>query len=104
MFEDEVRVFVHPDLVVLWREIPHDNIVGASCPLIIAARSGINSAGAVFLFGTKRHNLNNGCGYVSENARFFKEIAGNVASPNRSTGLLQKDLLQEQAPRSQTED
>ena len=75
MFEDEVRVFVHPDLVVLWREIPHDNIVGASCPLIIAARSGINSAGAIFLFGTKCHNLNNGCGYASENARFFKEIA-----------------------------
>lgn len=80
MLEDEVSIFMHPDLVVLRGEIAHDDVIAAACALIIAASSRIYSVGLVFLFGTERHDLDDGSGDASEDAGFFEEIAGAFKS------------------------
>lgn len=88
MLKNEVCVFMHSDLVVLGRKISHYDIVGAACPLVIPARSGINSVRAVFLLRAEGDDLDDGTRYAVENARFFKEIAGAFERLQRCRGGL----------------
>src|SRR5690348_15164941 len=88
MLKNEVRVFMHSDLVVLRCEIPHYDIVGAACPLIVAARSWIDSIRAVFLLGAKGDDLDDGTRYVVKNTRFLKEITCAFKSLQRCRGGL----------------
>jgi hypothetical protein len=89
MLENEMCIFVHPDLVVFRLKVAHDNVVAATRSLIVAASTGIDSMGPVFLLGAERYDLHDGGGYAPENARLLEKVAGAFeGSQGFGSGLL----------------
>src|SRR6476646_3570864 len=76
MLKNEVRIFVHPYMAVVRREVAHYDVVAPSRALIVTASARIDSMGPIFLLRAERHDLYDRRGNAFKNAGVRKKVAG----------------------------